>query len=77
MTAFEIAISIIGSLATILGVIGTIFLNRLLDTLKSMGQDVNGIKVEIGKIVTTQSAHEDKFEQQDERIEKLEEKIFV
>lgn len=77
MTNFEIAISIIGSLATILGVIGTIFLNRLLDTLKSMGTDVNGIKVEIGKISSTQSAHEDKFDRQDERIEKLEEKIFV
>ena len=60
----------------VLGVIGTIFLNRLLKTLDNMSGDVNGIKVEIGKIVTTQITHEQKFDAQDRRIEKIEERIW-
>ena len=76
MSIFEITISVISSLMGVLGVIGTIFLNRLLKTLDNMSSDVNGIKVEIGKIVTTQITHEQKFDAQDRRIEKIEERIW-
>lgn len=76
MTPFEFAMTIIGVLMSMLGTIGTIFLIQLLGTLKSMGKDVNGIKVSIAELATTQSAHEDKFDNQDKRIEKIEEKIF-
>jgi uncharacterized protein YoxC len=77
MSAFEIAITIISSLMGVLGVIGTIFLNRLLKTLDNMSSDVNGIKVEIGKIVTTQITHEQKFDHQDKRLEKLEDRLAL
>ena len=77
MTLFEIMSTVIGILMSILGTIGTIFLIRLLDTMKSLAADVNGIKVEIGKVIITQTAHEDKFDHQDKRIEKIEDKIFA
>lgn len=77
MNSFEILISIISLLISSLGVIGTIFLNRLLKTLDNMSNDVNGIKVEMGKIVTTQLAHEEKFNLQDERIERIEKRVYA
>jgi hypothetical protein len=77
MTTFEILISVCSGLVSLLGIVGTIFLNRLLKTLDTMSNDVNGIKVEIGKIVTTQIAHEEKFDKQDERIERLEDKVYA
>lgn len=77
MTSFEILISIIGGLISTLGVIGTIFLKRLIQTLDTMSADVNGIKVEIGKIVTTQTTHEEKFEAQEKRMDKIEKKVFA
>lgn len=76
MTVLEIIISVCGMLMGILGTISTIFLNRLLKSLDTMGNDVSGIKIEIGKIVTTQNAHGDKFDDTDRRIEKMENKIF-
>lgn len=76
MTSFEIAVSVLGTLATIIGVIATIFINRLLDTLKTMGADVNGIRVEMGRIATTQVSHSEKFNQHDKRIEKLEDRAL-
>lgn len=75
MTQFEIAVSIIGTLMTIIGFFSVLFLNRLLKTLDTLSEDVHGIKVEIGKIVTTQTAHEGKFDLQNSRIEKIEERL--
>lgn len=67
----------IGILMSILGTIGTIFLIRLLDTMKSLATDVNGIKVEIGKVITTQVAHADKFEDLEDSITELRKKVYA